>query len=369
MLSEDYIITCSDKITNMYNSFVDYTIQQIAKELKDYYDIDEINRRANILINSGHLKSQIIKKIAKLNNMAQSEVAKILEKAGKKTIAFDDSIYKEEGFEPIPFTASTEFRNILEGEILKTSGELKNLTATTADKVQEQFVEAVNNAELQVQTGLYDYNTAIGNAIKTVVENGGGTKVTYQDGKYKTQLDVAVRRSVLTGVSRSANELQLQRAKEMKAPYADTSAHEGARSTHQVWQGRRFSIFNDGKFPPFQPVLEQLNDYNCRHSWYPVMRADAPMARDSEELNKINSKTVTANGKKYTYYEAEQRLRQMERTVRKYKREKMALKECGLDNSSETLKVRQWNAKIKQFCTETGLKRRPENERIFYNEI
>ena len=369
MLSEDYIVTCSDKITNMYNSFVDYTIQQIARELKSYYDIDEINRKANILINSGHLKSQIIKKIAKLNKMTQSEVSKILEKAGEKTISYDDTIYKEEGFEPIPFTASTEFRNILDSEILKTNGELKNLTGTMADAVQQEFVEAVNNAELQVQTGLYDYNTAISNAIKTVVENGGGTKVTYRHDKYQNQLDVAVRRCVLTGVSRTANELQLQRAKEMKAPYADTSAHEGARPTHQLWQGRRFSIFNDGKFPPFQPVLEQLNDYNCRHSWYPVMRADAPMSRTKEELDKINNKTVKSDGKVYTYYEAEQRLRQMERTVRKYKRRKMALDECNLDSSHESLKITQWHSKIKNFCKDTGVRRRPENEKIFYSEI
>lgn len=369
MLTEEYIVNCSDDIVNLYNSFVDYTIQQMAKAIKEHYSLDEINRKTDILITAGELKSKIIKKIAKLNNMSEKEVAKVLEDAGKTTLKYDDAIYTKEGFDVIPLTQSPQLRNILEAQILKTNGELKNLTLTTANEVQKAFYDAVNNADLQVETGIYDYNTAIKNAIYDIVErNGGVGKVEYPSG-YSSQLDVAVRRCVLTGVSNSTNALQKQRAEEMHAPYVDTSAHSGARPTHAEWQGKRFK-YDDFINKPFgeaqKPVFEQLKEYNCRHSWYPVMHEDAPKARTAQQLEDINKKTVTSGGKEYTYYEAEQRLRYMERTVRKYKRRAMAIEQVFGDASHEKLKVRDWNRRIKKFCADTGIRRRPENEKVYY---
>ena len=365
MLSEEYFVKCTDDIVALYNAFVDASIIEIAKSIRTYYTFDEINRKANLLIMSGTLKEKIIKKVAILNKMSQKKVREILEDAGKETLKYDDGIYMKEGFDIIPMTKSPVLMQILETQILNTDGELKNLTKSTASAVQTAFINAVDTAEMQVQTGFADYNTAIKNAVFNIVENGGGTIVEYPTG-HKSQLDVAVRRCVLTGVSKSANKLQMERAKEMQAPYADTSAHAGARPSHAEWQGKRFSINNDGKFPPFAPILEQLDEYNCRHSWYPVFSADEPYSITKKQLDEINEKTVESGGKKYTYYEAEQRLRQMERTIRKYKRRAVALEENGQDNSFEKSKIRFWQKNIRQFVDDTGLDRRRANEQIYY---
>ena len=379
MLTDDYISTCSDNLVSLYNSFIDYCIMQLADYIKQYYNIDEISRQANILVLSGQLRKDVTKKVAKLLRMSQRETRKILFEAGRNTIIFDDEIYREAGLKPLGFMKSPNMRNILEAEILNTDGELENLTRTTAQNVSNEFISTIDNAELQVQSGFYDYDSAIKNAVKKIVEDGGGTKVSFPNAPYKTQLDVAVRRCILTGVSQSANALQMQRAKEMKAPYCDTSAHEGARPTHEEWQGKRFRLIDgadvDLSIPNFltdnygsagKPVYEQLQEPNCRHSWYPVMRKDAPMARTKRELNKINNKKVKSDGKTYTIYEAEQRLRQMERTIRKYKREKNALEKIGLDASHQSKKIREWQARIRKFVADTGIKRRPANEQVYY---
>lgn len=384
MLSEEYIVECSDNIVRMYNKFVDASIVEMAKSIKKYYTFDEINRKANLLVISGTLKSKIIKHIAVLNKMSAEEVKKILEDAGKTTLASDDAIYMKSGFDVVPFTESPVLKQILETQIVETSGELFNLTKTTADAVQQKFISAVDVAEMQVQTGFTDYNTAIKNAIIDIVDSGANTAVEYPSG-FKSALDVAVRRCVLTGVSKSASALQWQRAIDMKAPYVDISAHAGARPTHAEWQGKRFNLNGDGRFPSFveplaqfgnKPVKDQLEEYNCRHSWYPVMSADAPYAITKKYLKELNEKKVTSGGKEYTYYEAEQRLRQMERNIRKYKRRVQALKEARVEGQENpqleeaikrnNIKIREWQKHIRTFVNDTGVDRRRANEQIYY---
>lgn len=384
MLSEKYIVECADKIVALYNRFVDASIIEIAKSIKTFYTFDEINRKANLLVTSGKLKKEIVKKVAMLNKMAQKEVKEILEDAGKTTLDYDDKIYMANGLDAIPFTQSPLLKQILEAQIAVTEGELYNLTKSTADEVQRQFIFAVDTAEMQVQSGFATYNEAIKNAVIDIVNNGGGTIVEYPTG-HKSSLDVAVRRCVLTGVSKSASALQWQRAVEMGAQYVDTSAHAGARPTHEKWQGKRFSIYGDARFPPFtqpvaeyglKPVKDQLEEYNCRHSWYPVMNADEPYAITKKYLEELNNKKVTSDGKEYTYYEAEQRLRYMERTIRSYKRRVKALENAriaGEENPEleeaihkNNVKIYQWRKKIRQFVSDTNVVRRRSNEQIYY---
>lgn len=45
-----------------------------------------------------------------------------------------------------------------------------------------------------------------------------------------------------TGISQCAAEVSLARAKEMGVEYVLTSAHMGARPTHEPWQGKVFSV-------------------------------------------------------------------------------------------------------------------------------
>ncbi len=384
MLTEEYIVECSDKILALYNKFVDASIIEIAKSIKKYYTFDEINRKANLLVIAGKLKEKITQNVAVLNKMSVDEVKKILSDAGQTTLSFDDAIYMKNGFDIVPFTQSPVLKQILEANILLTDGELTNLTKSTAENVQKQFFSAVDGAEVQVQTGFSDYNTAIKNAIIDVVDSGGGTIVEYPTG-HKSALDVAVRRCVLTGVSKTASELQWQRAIDMKAPYVDTSAHAGARPSHEKWQGKRFNLNGDATFPSFteplaefgnKPVKEQLEEYNCRHSWFPVMSADEPYSISKKYLQELNSKQVESNGKKYTYYEAEQRLRYMERTIRKYKRRVQALKEARVEGQTNeelenaitfnNAKIREWQKHIRTFVSDTGIDRRRANEQIYY---
>lgn len=378
MLSENFFVENTDKIVELYNQYTDSIIRKMAYEIKGLGELDDVGRQANLVLRANEVYDDMVAKLSKLTRYSKENIDKLLKNAGVETLKYDDEIYKKAGFNPAPISQSPELLQIMQGIALNTNEQLENLVRTSARATSNNFLNTLNQAQFEVLTGAKDYNMAIRDATKKLASYG--TIIEYPSG-VKAQLDVVVRRATLTSVKDVANNFQVTRAEEFQAPYADTDAHGGARPTHAEWQGQRFCLIgskNDGtgKYLNFytdnfgsegRPVFEQLKDPNCRHSWYPVMFDDEEIAYNPKEVAKLNSqKVVDHNGKTYTIYEAEQRLRQMERTVRKYKRQANALEIVGLDNSFEKAKIKKWNYEIYQFVKATKLQRRQFNEQVFY---
>ena len=72
--------------------------------------------------------------------------------------------------------------------------------------------------------------------------------------------------------------------------------------------------------------------------------------------------------KHYTAYEATQKQRQIERTVRKLKREQTAYKAAGLTEEYQTVtaRIRRLNAEYKAFSEAAGLPLQRERMRVEY---
>ena len=56
-------------------------------------------------------------------------------------------------------------------------------------------------------------------------------------------------------------------------------------------------------------------------------------------------------------YDAEQKLRGIERNVRKYKRQALTESAGGVDNTKARLKIGEWQAKAREFTKQTGIER------------
>ena len=73
--------------------------------------------------------------------------------------------------------------------------------------------------------------------------------------------------------------LQLARMEEMDCEFVEVTAHEGARPTHAVWQGRVYhrggAVVHDGeRYEDFETATGYgtgpgLCGWNCRHNFYP----------------------------------------------------------------------------------------------------
>ena len=154
-----------------------------------------------------------------------------------------------------------------------------------------------------------DYLTRRGVSTVTYVDDEGN--VTRRD-----SVDVAVRRHAMTQANQAGGRMTMQRMVEFGHDLVQTTAHLGARPTHEPWQGRAFSLTGprevDGTvYPNFYEetgygTVGGLQGANCRHTFYSYFPGDELPERPDPEENAER-------------YKAEQKQRRIEREIRKCK--------------------------------------------------
>ena len=163
----------------------------------------------------------ILAEIASRTDTTKNHVRTLFEDAGVESVKNDNIRYREAGLEGIIKLSPAAMQTLNAGYV-KCSGDLSNLTLTTANTAQQAYITACNNAYMQISSGAFDYNTAIRNAVKAAAEDG--TEVLYPSG-HRDKLDVAVRRSVLTGVGQTCRQLSLINARDMGCDIMEITAH------------------------------------------------------------------------------------------------------------------------------------------------
>ena len=107
---------------------------------------------------------------------------------------------------------------------------------------------ALDNAVLQVQSGAISYNQAIRYAVKQLADSG--IRVADYESGHRDQIDVAVRRAVMSGVNALCQRYAEQSMEYLDTNLVEVSAHIGARNidgpngweAHTKWQGRVFAF-------------------------------------------------------------------------------------------------------------------------------
>lgn len=305
------------------------------------------------------VREEILARLKTLTGRADRELRQLMQEAGTAALKSDDAVYRRQGLNPPPVSASEDLQRVLQAGYEKTSGTFRNLTRTTARTAAHQFAQALDRAYMQITLGGMDYNTAIRSTIKQLSTEGVGA-IRYPTGRTDT-IEVAVRRAVVTGVNQTALRLQDARADEMGADLVEVSAHAGARPSHAQWQGGIYSRSGKSKkYPDFVKTTGYgtgagLGGWNCSHSFRPWFEG---MSRtyDKALLKEYQAKDYEYNGVRMTEYEALQEQRKIERSIRRWKREKNALDAAGLDSSEASAKITEWNRRQKDFLEQTGLK-------------
>ena len=110
----------------------------------------------------------------------------------------------------------------------------------------------------------------------------------------------------------------------------EISAHGGSAPDHEPFQGRQYP---DKQYHKINNSLHRrIGTLNCGHSAMPIiMGVNSPQYTDEEleEFQKQNEEGVTAGDKHYTLYEATQRQRSLERSIRKRKAHILVDEELG----------------------------------------
>ena len=237
----------------------------------------------------------------------------------------------------IPFKQNPVMQNLLSFAKRSTNDEMKNMTRTmgfvkkTSDgtkavELSKFYQETMDKALMEVATGTFSLDRALNDAVNTMV-NSGVRWIDYDSGHHN-RIAVAARRSVMSGLAHASQEQTLNMAKELDIHTFEVSAHMGARPTHAVWQGK---VYTDEELESVCGLGEVtgLLGVNCYHNYYMFFEGVSKRTYTDEELERWKDDTPTEyEGKKYTNYEARQRMRQMETNMRAQK-EKIKLLEKG----------------------------------------
>ena len=370
MLDPNYLLHISEGAENiseqLHNDIVRRIVNRIMLRIgrgEDYLLTATDKWNIQNLQQAGYLLEDIQKDIAKATKLQQTEIAEAMEDAGVKALDYDDKIYQSVGLSPAPLTQSPELIRLMQRNYSATLGEWTNFTRTTADQAQRLFLSEVDRAYHLVSTGALSYTQAVKEVLNNIVSDG--VTIKYPTGHEDT-IETATLRAVRTGISQATSQIQMARAEEMGVDKFIISSHLGARPSHQVWQGKIFTMDELKSTDDGMPALGTatgLSGINCRHSFSPFFEGmDNPFEQYDSEENR-------------NQYEKEQYQRTLERRIRKTKREVMGLKE-GVDSApSEQAKfvadmeyqkkaalLAKQNAEYKDYCERNNL--RPLSDRI-----
>lgn len=289
----------------------------------------------------GESKREIKKAIKDTLGLSTKEVNHLYKDVLRKGYERESELYKYKGRTQIPFAENHELQQLIGAVSKQTDGELKNITQSLgfakrgADgkleftPVADYYQKTLDSAMLDISSGAFDYNTVLKRTVKEMT-NSGLRSVDYATG-HSNRVDVAARRALMTGMSQLTAKVNESNAEQLGTDTFEVTAHGGARPEHQEWQGKWYtkdeleSICGLGE-------VTGLCGANCYHDYYPVVPGISEPTYTPEEIEEFNRKEnepVEYNGKTYTKYEATQRQRKLETTMRAQRQEIKLLKEGG----------------------------------------
>lgn len=241
MLTADYIASLSDGLAAMYGEVESDIMNTIVERIEKTHALSETSIfQIEKLRDLGVLSKDINRILAKALKISDREVKTLMQKAGVKSLNFDDAIYSSAGLTPEPIAKSTALQEVIKAGVVKTNGMMKNFTSTAATTARGAYSSLLDKAYVEVSTDAYSIDEALRRAVTRLAEDGI-TKVAYppRNGSQRHEtIEASVRKCVTTGVNQTVAQLQLTRMEEMGVDLVEVTSHAGARPSHALWQGK-----------------------------------------------------------------------------------------------------------------------------------
>lgn len=396
MLRPDYFYGKTDKLVEMYQDLENWIISDIATRLIKSGELSgTADRELWKLQQMGLHNTEIVKRISEMSGKSRNEVRRLLRDSVMTSFSDDKEVLTQISASDIISPLKNNMAILaMNAELIKTSGELDNLTKTTINQTQKDLLNMLNEVDYRVASGMQSYSSAVCEILDRYAESG--VMVEYPTGT-KRSLEAAVRCCIVTSMNQTAAQVTNVYIAQNKIEYVLVSAHPGARydkkdptgiSSHDHWQGKAYKII--GSEPGFPNLLEStgytidpktgtgtvvnllgLHGYNCRHSHGPWRKGMVNKYLDENGNVNINA------DESQKLYDLQQKQRFLEREIRKTKREIMAKKQ-ELDMIAETdvkeilqpqydklaYKLRMQNKRLQSFCKNNDLQLQGDRTKV-----
>lgn len=380
-----------EELAELYRSLEATMLEEICSRLNVSGQLNEVTVQAiRALRSHGISQQEIEQEIRKTTGISEKKLKELLDDVVKRNREY----YKE----LIDISGVTEPETLLsEADIdaitRQTKEMFRNITASMGFLVDNgrtmlpparAYQSCLDKAILKIEAGATSYNESIKDAVRELADSG--LKVVNYESGHIDAVDTAVRRAVMSGVNQLCQRYSEQSMDYLETDLVEVSAHIGARNTgvgpanHESWQGGIYRWSekprsSKGDYPDFVETTGYgtgpgLGGWNCKHHYYSFVEgvSEPTYSKKDLEAMKGENRKFTFEGKEYDGYSASQKQRQIERTVRKLKREQTAYKAAGLTEEEQavTARIRRLNAEYKAFSEAAGLPLQRERMRVEY---
>ena len=361
----------------MDQSYHDLLAAGVEKRFRDLEMaiMDDINRRIRKagtitdsadwqiqrLIILGNSTQDIEDLIRKAVDGNEEEVRRLYAEVIEREYTRDRSLYEQIGKEFIPYEQNPELQQLTDALVHQSSEELYNITKSTGfmldnghggkvfTPLSDVYNRYLDDAITGMANGAYDYNTLVRRMVSQMTASGLRT-VDYASG-WHNRVDVAARRALLTGFGQLTSHVTDLNAQRLGTDYFEVTWHAGARPDHAAWQGKVYTKeqlttkCGLGTGPG-------LKGWNCGHDYYPFIPGVSERMYTDEWLEEQNARENTPvewKGKTYTAYEARQKQRAMETSLRAQRERVQLLRAGDADKDDITLAQCKYQALLNDY--------------------
>ena len=242
-----------EELAELYRSLESQLLDEICSRLNLADQLNEVTVQAMRTLRAHGISQQEIERaIRRTTNISEKKLTELL----------DDVVERNQRYysELIDITGVTAPQTLLSIEDTyaiyeQTRQTFRNITQSMAFLVDNgrtllaparAYQSCLDKAILKIEAGATSYNESIKDAVRELADSGIRV-ATYESG-HRDQIDVAVRRAVMSGVNALCQRYAEQSMEYLDTNLVEVSAHIGARNidgpngweAHTKWQGRVF---------------------------------------------------------------------------------------------------------------------------------
>ena len=297
-----------ERVTARYITLMGEHIRDIGKLTAS--DVHRLQQFTRMNINMDVVRRQL----ASAANISLEELERIYRKVAETDIRMARDILGFHG--AADMESNLAYKSIIRAQAQETYSAMRNLANSSV--MSQYYQDAVDDCVFAVQNGVEDYNTAIRRVVRQA-GNAGLKIVEYESGLHR-RVDTAARMNVLDGVRHLNQSIMEEVGREFGADGVEISAHMLCAEDHLPYQGQQFS---NAAFEQLQASLARpFGEWNCRHSWHPIILGISPPRYTEDHLMQYQAFTneiIEIDGREKNRYGWSQEMRRCETAVRQAK--------------------------------------------------
>ena len=372
MLTPEYLANVDKQVISLYEDVEDIILKDVAKRLANAKEItDYAEAQIQVLVENSKSNEDIWKKINPYLDKIDNNLKNTIDKSAITHYVDEKNAYEMANKSMIDYLKNERAMKItdeIKDSLIQNNRILSQSMGFAYDGktylLDNYYRQQLNRHTLMVSSGAFSFDDPAIMLVNKLADSGIKS-IDYMNSGRSYSLEAASRMLIRGGINDLTNRISLMNAEEMGQDLMEISAHGGARPTHAVWQGKIVSLSGtNSKYLTLDDIgygeVTGFKGVNCRHDRYPYFEGISERLYTEEYLEDLDNPNFEFEGETYTHYEATQKARQIERTIRKYKKRAIMYKELGNKDIVATNQARLMNnfRKYEDFLKVSDLKPR-----------